>query len=277
MAKKKIALTKEDKFHSCPACFGPIDYFNTCRQCGRPWTPELDPIEKQEREEGRTPEDEEGEPVTSEPATLVGERDAAFEREKEEILGKKAKLVGTKKKALLPFKVWEIEDGDNDAEISRKHSLMKLDSHKIYNQMGLSMRAYQNLKGTMIHLSRLWTFLDNAEREAFAPTAELLKQGLMGLAELSAKKVDLAARMEEAVSRERRKIRTIRSAKSAIAIAAKKATRGTNPGADTEGFETINLTDLDPEELMEQVRIQLDLKRKHVKPRPSDFPEEQEN
>jgi hypothetical protein len=246
MAKKKVALTKEDKFHSCPKCFGPIDYFNTCRTCGRPWTPALTEAEKLEAEqEGR------------EEPTLVGEREAALEREKEEIVGKKAKPVGTKKHDSPMFKHWEINDGDDDTEIVRKRSLMRLDARKVYNQMGLAMRAYQTQKKVLICLSNLWGFLDEPERESFAPTAELLKQGLMGLAELSSKKVNLAAQMEEALLREKRKARTVRSAKDVISAAIKKATKLTTPGADSEGFETVDLVDLDPEELMEQVKIQL--------------------
>lgn len=259
--RKKTALTKEDKFRQCPACFGPIDYFNSCRRCGRPWTPELSEAEKLEQVE--SPRDVE-EPETA----LVGEREAALERDEEEILGKAAKVVGTKKKKNLPpsFKLWEIHDGDSDAEITRKRSLMRLDSRKIYNQMGLSMRAYQNLKATMLSLTRLWGFLDEPEREAFAPTAEFLKQGMMGLAELSSKKVALAAEMEEILLREERKARMVRMAKQTIKDAIRrKATKVTTPGADTEGYETVDLAELDPEELMEQVRVQLALKTKKPK------------
>jgi hypothetical protein len=253
MAKKKVALTKEDKFHSCPKCFGPIDYFNTCRQCGRPWTPTLTKAEIQEMEAAeRGEESEDPEPV------LVGERESALEREKEEIIGKVAKPVGTKKKNASPqFKHWEIDDGDDDTEIIRKRSLMHLDTRKVYNQMGLAMRAYQTQKKVLICLSNLWGFLDEPERNAFAPTAEMLKQGLIGLAELSSKKVNLAAEMEEALVREKRKARTVRSAKSVINAAIKKATKVTTPGHDSEGFETVDLKDIDPEELMEQVKIQL--------------------
>lgn len=249
MAKKKVALTKEDKFHSCPKCFGPIDYFNTCRQCGRPWTPTLT---KAEIEEAARGESEDPEPV------LVGERESALEREKEEIVGKVVKPVGIKKKNAPPiFKHWEINDGDDDTTIVQKRSLMRLDARKVYNQMGLAMRAYQTQKKVLICLSNLWGFLDEPERDAFAPTAELLKQGLMGLAELSSKKVNLAAQMEEALVREKRKARTVRSAKGVIDAAIKKATKMTTPGHDSEGFETVDLADLDPEELMEQVKIQL--------------------
>jgi|SRR5271166_449879 len=253
MAKKKIALTKEDKFRQCPKCYGPIDYFNTCRQCGRPWTPALTKAEIQEMEaEARGEESEDPEPV------LVGERESALTREMEEIVGEKAKPVGTKKKNTSPiFKLWEILDTDDDTEIVRKRSLMRLDARKIYNQMGLAMRAYQTQKQVLICLTNLWGFLDEPEREAFAPTAEMLKQGLMGLAELSSKKVNLAAQMEEALVREKRKARTVRSAKDVINAAIKKATKLTTPGADSEGFETVDLVDLDPEELMEQVKLQL--------------------
>jgi hypothetical protein len=253
MAKKKIALTKEDKFRQCPKCYGPIDYFNTCRRCGRPWTPTLTKAEIQEMEaEARGEESEDPEPV------LVGERESALTREMEEIVGEKAKPVGTKKKNTSPiFKHWEILDGDDDTEIVRKRSLMRLDARKIYNQMGLAMRAYQTQKQVLICLTNLWGFLDEPEREAFAPTAEMLKQGLMGLAELSSKKVNLAAQMEEALLREKRKARTVRSAKDVINAAIKKATKLTTPGADSEGFETVDLVDLDPEELMEQVKLQL--------------------
>lgn len=276
--RKKTALTREDKFRQCPACFGPIDYFNSCRRCGRGWTPELSETEKLEKAEANHKDgDEEAE---EEPA-LVGERPADLEREKEEILGKKAKLVGTKKKSNLPpaYKHWEILDGDDDVEIIRKRSLMRLDSRKVYNQMGLSMRAYQNLKAVMLSLTRLWGFLDDVEREEFSPTADLLKKGMMGLAEFSAKKVALASAMEEALLREQRKVRTIRAAQHSIKDAIKKrATRVTTPGADTEGLETVDLVGLDPEELMEQVRVQLALKSKkgrYTPDVPEDAPEEE--
>jgi len=269
--KTQVKLTKADKFRECPACYGPIDYFNSCRKCGRGWTPELTETEKLEQSEAkRDPEDEEEKPA------LVGERKTPLERDKKEITGKKAKVVGTKKNN--PFKLWEIQDGDNDAEISRKRSLMRLDSHKVYNQMGLVMRAYQNQKAVMISLTRLWGFLDEDERDEFSPTADLLKQGLMGLAKFSAKKVDLAAAMEDALLKERRRIHVIRGAKDAISLAAKKATKLTTPGADSEGFETIDLADLDPDELMEQVRIQLALKQKQKKSRfEQEVEEEEEN
>lgn len=253
MAKKKIALTKEDKFRQCPKCYGPIDYFNTCRRCGRPWTPALTKAEIQEMEaEARGEESEDPEPA------LVGERESALTREMEEIAGEKAKPVGTKKKHTSPtFKHWEINDGDDDTVIVQKRSLMRLDARKIYNQMGLAMRAYQTQKKVLICLSNLWGFLDEPERDAFAPTAEMLKQGLLGLAELSSKKVDLAAQMEEALVREKRKARTVRSAKDVINAAIKKASKLPGAGHDSEGFETVDLKDLDPEELMEQVKIQL--------------------
>jgi|SRR5579863_41240 len=278
MANKKKKASREDKFRQCPACYGPIDYFNTCRRCGRGWTPELSPTELLERQQSaRDPEDEE-----PEPALLVGDREAALAREKEEIIGKKAKVVGSKKKHLpASFKLWEIHDGDNDSEITRKRSLMRLDSRKIYNQMGLAMRAYQNQKGVMLWLTRLWEYLDEKERTAFAPTAELLKQGMIGLAELSAAKVELAAEMEQILLKEQRKVRIARAAAQAIdtlaRAKAKLGTKLTNPGADTEGFETVDLAELDPEELMEQVRIQLALKKNPKKSRFEDVVEEEEN
>jgi len=258
--RKKTALTKEDKFRQCPACFGPIDYFNSCRKCGRQWTPELSETEKLEQAESqRDAEAEDPGP------TLVGEREAALERDKEEILGKTAKVVGTKKKNLPPsFKLWEIHDGDSDAEITRKRSLMRLDSNKIYSVAGLSSKAYGNMKNVVMLTSRLWAFLDDNEREAFAPTAESIKEGLIGLAELSAKKINLAARMEEVLTREHRRVHQVRQAKAASIAAKKKATRVTTPGNDTEGFETANLVGLDPEGLMEQVQLNLNLKKKRA-------------
>ncbi len=253
--RKKTALTKEDKFRQCPACFGPIDYFNSCRKCGRQWTPELSEAEKLEQAESQQDVEE---PETA----LVGEREAALERDEEEILGKAAKVVGTKKKKNLPpsFKLWEIHDGDSDAEITRKRSLMRLDSRRIYAAMGLSTKAYGNLKNVMVLLTRLWEHLDDKEREAFAPTAEFLKKGLLGLAELTSKKVNLAAQMEETLTREYHRAHQVRQARTTAQIVAKKATRVTTPGADTEGFETVNLVNLNPEELMEQIQTNLKLK-----------------
>ncbi len=274
MPKKKTVLTREDKFRQCPSCFGPIDYFNSCRKCGRGWTPDLSEAERLEREESRRDvgeEDSEAKPA------LVGERETALERDKEEILGKTAKIIGSKKKSLPPsFKLWEIHDDDNDAEITRKRSLMRLDSRRIYAAMGLSAKAYGNMKNVIRLLSRLWEVLDDNEREAFAPTAEYLKKGLIGLAELSSKKIDLAARMEEILTREHHRMHRVRQARETAQPTAKRATRVTTPGNDTEGFETVNQVSLDPQELIEEVQRNLKLKGlRGRKPEESEFSDDE--
>lgn len=276
MPRKKKA-DPNPKFISCPACGGPIDYWNTCRQCGRAWTPELTETEKleladKENTKDLTEEDEE------EGVKGLGNRESALTRSEEELSGKVAKKLAPG--AHPKGRVWEIEEGDSETVISRKRSLMRLDSRKIYNAMGLAVRAQEGQRGVLLWLSRLWEFLDEDDRRAFAPTAELLKKAMVELTKLRKAKVDAAVDMEKVVNREHNKARQIRYTTANVSGGKKKKvskTKVTEPGADTEGFETAPLVDLDPDELMEQVKERMALRGGKVQSSQELEDEEDEN
>jgi len=270
MAKTRKKKSKSDpKFISCPKCGGPIDYFNTCRNCGRGWTPELSEAEKLELEEERKQAEERGE----EPETdiIAGVAMSA------NILGEEVRKVGTPKYSRLPqtYKDWQIADTDNDFEISRKRSLMRLDNRKIYNAMGLAVRAHENQRMVLLTLSRLYEFLDEKERSGFQATAETLKRAMAELTKLRGEKIAAAAEMERAMAEEFQAARHARL--SRVPETKKKKSHGkfsgvvmggltkvTDPGADTEGFETAVPVELSPEELMEQVKDRLALRSKET-------------
>lgn len=260
MPRKKKA-NPDPKFISCPACGGPIDYWNTCRQCGRAWTAELTETEKleladKENEVDLTEEEEEEGPKK------LGDRESPLIRSEEELSGKVAKKLGSAAQG-AKGRIWEIEEGDSETVISRKRSLMRLDSRKIYNAMGLAVRAQEGQRGVLLWLSRLWEFLDESDRKSFAPTAELLKKAMVELTKLRKAKVDAAVEMEQRVNKEHTKARQVRFTTAKVGGGKKKKaskTKVTEPGADTEGYETAPLVDLDPTELMERVKERMALR-----------------
>jgi hypothetical protein len=272
MAKTRTKKAKGDpKFIQCPKCGGPIDYFNTCRNCGRGYTPELSESEKLELEEERQAAAERGE--EPELDTISGLAAAA------NILGEEPKKVGTPRYSRLPktYKDWQIIDSDSDTEISRKRSLMRLDNRKVYNAMGLAVRAHENQRMVLITLSRLYEFLDDDERAKFSVSAEKLKQAMADLTKLRVEKIAAAAEMERAMAEEYQAARHARLSRL-VEVPKKKRkkagkfsgvvmpglTQVTDPGADTEGFETAPQIALDPETLMQQVKERLALRDKEV-------------
>ena len=261
MAKKKKA-DPNPKFISCPACGGPIDYWNTCRQCGRAWTAELTETEKLEMADKENTKDLTEEDEEEGELKKLSDRESPMIRSEEELSGKIAKKLAPD--ARNPKgRVWEIEEGDSETVISRKRSLMRLDSRKVYNAMGLAVRAQEGQRGVLLWLSRLWEFLDEDDRKSFAPTAELLKRAMVELTKLRKTKVDAAVEMEQRVNKEQSRARQVRYATAKVSGGKKKRaskTKVTEPGADTEGYETAPLVDLDPNELMEQVKERMALR-----------------
>src|SRR5271156_4982242 len=94
----------------CPQCGGAIDYFGSCRRCGREWTENLD---EEEVAEG-LPEGQQH-PSEIKPPKSKKPRKNRFT---------KSSMSAADKRSL-----WRIDvSNDDDAEITKKRSLMRLDS-----------------------------------------------------------------------------------------------------------------------------------------------------
>src|SRR5579863_6847061 len=134
----------------CPQCGGEIDYFGSCRRCGREWS---EGLEEDEAAEGLPDGQQHPSEVKPQPTKKL--RRNRFTKS-----SKKAAASDDK------YALWRIDSAnDDDTEIIRKRSLMRLDSRKIYNQMGLSLRAHEAEKAALLWLSRLWDFLSDEEQK----------------------------------------------------------------------------------------------------------------
>jgi hypothetical protein len=239
----------DNKSKRCPNCGGGIDIFGTCRKCGREWSEEL---EEDELAEGLP----EGQKHPSE-VKQVGTRKPRRNRHTKS------------SEATDKYSLWRIDSANDDnTEIIRKRSLMRLDSHKTYNAMGLSLRAHEAEKAALLWLSRLWEFLSDDEQKALTPAVEHLKRSFADVRLVTQSKVNEAARMEIALEKEHKAARTARirivgedTKRRLKEAAAKQIT----PGEDTEGFGvpdpvTINpeaLEQLSHEELLELAKTRL--------------------
>jgi hypothetical protein len=267
----------------CPQCGGAIDYFGSCRRCGREWTENL---EEDEVPEG-LPEGQQHPSEVKPPASKRPKRNRFTKSSK----GPKATSAADK------YSLWRIDPAnDDDTEIIRKRSLMRLDSRKTYNAMGLSLRAHEAEKAALLWLSRLWAFLSDEEQAALTPAVEHLKHSFADVKLVAQAKVNEAARMEIELEKEHKAARTAR-----IRLQKVKAAAGINPalqsgkakeimpGEDTEGMGVPDLAVIDPkaleqlsyDDLLELAKAKLSnldqekaLRRKSEKLATDDTPEE---
>lgn len=251
MHKEKQVLWKNKR---CPKCGGGIDRFGTCRKCGRPWSLELEKDEK-----GNIVEEALGlEPGQQHESVVktVGNRkprQTRFTKTKEQLEGKKFIAFGEE----LPpqFATWAINESDNEDEIYRKRSLMRLDSRKIYNQMGLSVRAQESSKATLLWISKLWGFLELEEQQALAPVLKQLSDAFERLTLVRQSKIIQATKMEKAMEKAYAQARNARM-KAQEEQKKKEASKLPEAEQDSEGLGLSPIA-LDPNELMEQVREKL--------------------
>ena len=94
-----------------------------------------------------------------------------------------------------------IIESDDETEIIRKRSLMRLDSKRSYSALGLISRAYDTQRGTLLWLKHLTEFLDEEEREALAPTFDILKRVFSDITRLKQIKAFNVAEMEIALEK----------------------------------------------------------------------------
>src|SRR5271157_1460742 len=162
----------------CPQCGGAIDYFGSCRRCGREWSDGLEDEEIAEGlPEGQQHPSEVKPPSKKRTRTRYTKNSSASSPEDK-------------------YLQWQITDRDNETEIINKRSLMRLDSRKTYNAMGLALRAHEAEKGALLWLTRLWAFLSEEEQVALTPALEHLKRSFVDIKNVAQAKVNEAAKME---------------------------------------------------------------------------------
>lgn len=238
----------DNKNKRCPQCGGGIDIFGTCRKCGREWS---EGLEDDELAEG-LPEGQQHPPEVKQ----VGTRKPRRNR-----FTKSSELTDK-------YSLWRIDFADDETEIIRKRSLMRLDSRKTYSAMGLSLRVHEAEKAALLWLSRLWEFLSEEEQKALTPAVEHLKRSFADVRLVAQAKVNEAARMEIALEKEHKAARTARI--RLLGVDAKRrqkeaAAKQITPGEDTEGMNIPDLATIDPkaleqlsqEELLELAKAKL--------------------
>jgi hypothetical protein len=232
----------------CPQCGGAIDYFGSCRRCGREWSDKLD---EDELAEG-LPEGQQH------PSEVKPQKP---KRTRTKYTKNSAKQTATDK-----YSLWQIGDQDDETEIIKKRSLMRLDSRKTYNQMGLSLRAHEAQKAALLWLSRLWEFLSEDEQTALTPALEHMKRGYADIKLVAQAKINEAAKMEIELDKAHKSARRARLRLMDEEKRKKEAsTVQIRPGEDTEGFGVPDLATIDPkaleqlshEELLELAKAKL--------------------
>ena len=235
----------------CPACNGEIDYFGSCRRCGREWSESLEPGEHAIG----LPEGQQYDPEVR----RVGERKPRRAR----FTKTKAQLKGEEFKTFAPsvpdkFAAWQIGERDDDTEIVRKRSMMRLDSRKIYNAMGLSVRAHDTQKGVLLYLGGLMEFLSPDEQKGLAPTVERLKRAFAELGQVRRAKIAEAVEMEKALSAAHKGARRARIRQADEAAKRRRAAvEPILPGEDSEGYSVPEPVALPPDKLLEQAKERL--------------------
>lgn len=180
----------------CPRCQGAIDSFGSCRMCGREWSEKLEPDEV-EGEEEPAELDEAGKPIAKEP-----------EDEEEEPEPKK---IAEKKFPKLPgFSLWDVTLKDDETEIIRKRSLLRLVSRRVYTQMGLSVRAHENQRATMMWLQRCWEQSEGEEADQLKLIIDTIRPAFDILGNFRQEKIEQVAQMEKASERVYAKARQAR-------------------------------------------------------------------
>jgi hypothetical protein len=267
MAKAKTTSWMNKR---CPMCGSPVDMLETCRRCGRAWSEKL---EEEESAVGLEP-GKQYDPYAAE-AKKVGKRKARighYAKSQEQLSGKK--FTAFTEDLPPQFAGWQVGGGDDETEIIRKRSLMRLDSRKIYNQMGLSVRAHESAKAALLWVGKLWGFLEVEEQQVLASTLEGLKEAYGMLSIVRKSKIGQTVKMEKAMEKAYKQAREARA--QASAKRAKRASKFPAAGQDSEGLGLAPVA-LDEESLLEQAKIKILEMEKNKRGRRTTKPPKPEN
>ena len=119
----------------------------------------------------------------------------------------------------LPFKFRVDIDPqvDDEVEVTRKRALLRLNSSKIYNLMGLSVKAQESQKAALQWLVRLADELDvddvalQKERGELLPLIQTLQDAFRTLTHIRQTKIKQAEAMEEVATKARSGARKVRA------------------------------------------------------------------
>ena len=250
----------------CPQCNGQIDFFGSCRKCGRQWSEDLELGEKA----FGLPEGEQYKSVVKKIGTHIPRKNR-FTKSKGALAGKDFKTFAPE----VPpkYQNWQINaDYDDVTEIVKKRALMRLDSRKLYSALGLSIRASDCQKATLSSLSRMWEFLDEEEKKILSTTMERLKITLGEIQKVCEKKIIETSEMEKALEKARMSARKARIRITADEQKAQIAAKQIIPGEDTEGLSDPEPQFISQSALLEQAKEKLialakekNLKKGHIK------------
>lgn len=238
--KKYMPRKRGWKSKRCPKCGSPVDMMETCVKCGRSWSEELD-------------KDFQGNIIEAAIGLDEGEQYEPY-------------VTPPKKKKLKPESPsefhWMIKDNDSEAEIVRKRSLMKLDTRRLYNQMGMSVRAQESSKSALLWLTQLISILSEKEKEELAPVLTQLNMVFNKLSSVRQSKIFQAVRAEQAIEKAYQKARQIR-VKHEIAASKKrkKSSKFPEAGQNSEGMG-LTPVNLDKDSLIEQITNKMIQKEK---------------
>jgi hypothetical protein len=143
------------------------------------------------------------------PKTKVGEPKFKFRTRKEMGL----------EPGSLPFKFRVDIDPqvDDEVEVTRKRALLRLNSSKVYNLMGYSVKAHESQKTALQWLIRFADELDiddealQKERAQLIPLIQTLQDSLQTLNRIRQNKIKQAEAMEEVGTEARQKARKVRT------------------------------------------------------------------
>jgi hypothetical protein len=118
----------------------------------------------------------------------------------------------------LPFKFRiEIDPNvDDDTEVTRKRSLLRLNSSKVYNLMGLSVKAHEAQKSALNWLVRMADEMDiddpsmQDELKTLLPLITSMQKAAKQLTDIRKAKIQQAEQMEEIATKARTAARKVR-------------------------------------------------------------------
>ncbi len=136
----------------------------------------------------------------------------------EEFKFKTRKELGLKNKDIpFKFQVEEVTPLDDEVEISRKRSLLRINTSKVYNLLGFSIKAQESQKAALQWIIRLADELDiedddlQEERNTLLPLIKTLQDVNQQLTQIRQTKVSQAVKMEELATNARRKAQRVRT------------------------------------------------------------------
>lgn len=108
------------------------------------------------------------------------------------------------------FRVEIDPEVDDEIEVARKRALLRLNTTRFYNQMGLAVKAHESLLDSARFINNLLEHVEDEEKAALKPIIEGLSILQTELEKLRKAKVSQALKMEEILDKSRKQARAVR-------------------------------------------------------------------